>query len=82
MLAAGTGLKLFDLSGYFVNFNGVLPGNETVNFFFFVLHFSVRYNVCFIKIICTSMPRRLNVFFPAFFIKFLFLHLKKAEGYE
>ena len=36
MLAAGTGLKLSDFFGdtYF-NFNGVLPGNLTVNFFFF-----------------------------------------------
>ena len=39
MLAAGTGLKLLDVFRYFFTFNGVLPRNETVNFFF--RHFSV-----------------------------------------
>ena len=35
MLAASTGVKLFDFLRYFfVNFNGVLPRNETVNLFF------------------------------------------------
>ena len=74
MLAAGTGLKLSDFFwGTYSNFNGVLPGNETVIFFFF-WHFSVRYNVSFIKIIRISMPHRLNVFFSHFVMKFCFLH--------
>ena len=85
MLAAGTVLKLFDFLGlffsFFFNFNGVLPGNETVIFFFF-LAFSVRYNVSFTKIICISMPHRLNVFFSHFSWNSIFLHLKKMEkGY-
>ena len=42
-------------------------------------HFSVRYNVSFIKIICISMPHRLNVFFLAFFMKFCFLAFKNLE---
>ena len=45
MLPAGMGLKLFGFGGIFLNFNGGLPGNATVKFFF--LHFSVRYNVRF-----------------------------------
>ena len=28
MLAAGTGWKVFDFGGHFLNFNGVLSGNE------------------------------------------------------
>ena len=70
MLAAGAVLKLFD----FFNFNGVLPGNETVIFFLF-RHFSVRYNVSFTILICISMHHRLNVFsqfFFFFFYKILF----------
>ena len=36
MLAAGAGLKLSDfLGGIYFNFNGVLPGNQTVKVFFF-----------------------------------------------
>ena len=36
VLAAGTGLKLFDFFfRYSFNFNGVLPKNETVNLFAF-----------------------------------------------
>ena len=59
MLAAELELRLFDFfcGGYtciLSNFNGVLPGNETVNFFSFNFwHFSVRYNVLFTKIICS-----------------------------
>ena len=34
--------------------------------FFLFWHFSVRYNVSFIKIIRISMPHRLNVFFLAY----------------
>ena len=34
--------------------------------FFLFWHFSVRYNVSFIKIIRISMPHRLTVFFLAF----------------
>ena len=67
MLAAGMRLKLFDFWGLFflLYFNGVLPGNETVKFFFF-WHFSVRYNVSFTKIIRISMRHQLNVFFRIF----------------
>ena len=39
-------------------------------------HFSVRYNVSFIKMIRISMPHRLKVF-SRFFIKFHFLAFKK-----
>ena len=39
VLAAGTGLKLFDRLGVFFNFNRVLPGNEKVNFFSFLAFF-------------------------------------------
>ena len=61
MLAASTGFKLFDfLEVFFFNFNGVLPGNETVKCFFF-WHFSVRYNISFTKMICVS-----NVFLSHF----------------
>ena len=35
MLAAGTGLKLFDFWGTFFNVNGVSSGNETVKCFFY-----------------------------------------------
>ena len=35
MLAAGTGLKLFDFLGNVFYFNGILPRNETVNLFCF-----------------------------------------------
>ena len=57
-----------------------------MNFFFFFLgggggfgHFSITHNVSFIKIICISMPHRLNVFFLAFFMKLHFLALKNEE---
>ena len=50
VLAAGTGLKLFDFWGVFFNFSRVLPGKEKVIFFLF-WHFSIRYNVSFTKII-------------------------------
>ena len=39
MLAAGTGWKLSDFKGISFNFNGVLPGNETVKCFLFVCLF-------------------------------------------
>ena len=47
-------------SCFFFNFNGVLPGNETVIFFFSLFfwgggHFSVRYSVSFTIIIHISM---------------------------
>ena len=59
MLAAGAGWKLLDFWGICINFNGVLPGNETVKFFIVLLfwHFSVTHYVSFTKIICISMPR-------------------------
>ena len=86
MVAAGTGLKLFDFffffgggGGILVSFNGVLSGNEMVIFFLF-WHFSVRYNVKFIKIIRISMPHRLNVFFSHFFMKFYILAFKKKDA--
>ena len=44
--------------------------------FFFFWHFSVRYNVSFIKIIRISMPHRLNVFFSHSVVKFYFLAFK------
>ena len=44
MLAVGTGWKLFDCLGHLFNFNGVLPGSETVTVLIF---FSVIYNVNF-----------------------------------
>ena len=46
--------------GICFNFNGVLPGNQTVKFLF------LAYSVSFTKIIIISMPHRLNVFFLAF----------------
>ena len=47
---------------------------------FLFWHFSVRYNVSFIKIIRISMPHRLNVFILAFFfIKFCFLAFKNLK---
>ena len=80
MLAAGTRWKLFDFG---VVFNGVLPGNETGDFFFFFffffLHFSVTYSVSFTKIICISMSHRLNIFFLHIFMKFNFLAFKKNK---
>ena len=63
MLSGSTGWKVFDFFGAFFNFNGVLPGNEM---FFFFWHFSLTYNVRLTKIICISMPDRLNVFFSHF----------------
>ena len=65
MLAAGTGWESFDFWGcIFLNFNGVLPGNEMVNFFFFWGGGGggiwgggeVTHNLSFTKIICISMP--------------------------
>ena len=71
MLAAGTGLKLSDFFGVFIL---ILTGfcQEIKRCFFLFWHFSVRYNVRFIKIIRISMPHRLNVFFSHFFHEILF----------
>ena len=75
MLAAGTGLKLSDFCGIYFNFNGGFARKLNGDFFLF-WHFSVRYNISFIKIIRIGMPHRLNVFFLAFFMKFCFLAFK------
>ena len=66
-------METVGIFGYFINFNGVLPGNETVIF----LHFSVIYNVSFSKIICIGMPHQLSVFFSHFSQNLIFLHFKK-----
>ena len=58
--------------GIFLNFNGALPGNEMVKCYF-ILYFSVTYNISFTEIICISMLHQLNVFFLTFFMKFNFL---------
>ena len=42
MLAAGTGWKVFDFLGHYFNFNGVLPGNETVKFFDFGIFLHIQ----------------------------------------
>ena len=78
MLAAGTGLKLSDFFGVFIS---TLRGfcQEIKRCFFLFWHFSVRYNVSFIKIIRISMPLRLYVFFLAFFMKFCFLAFKNLK---
>ena len=66
MLATGTELKLFDFfffgggGGIFITLTGFCL--EMKRYFFLFWHFSVRYNVSFTKIICISMPHRLNVF--------------------
>ena len=81
MLAAGTGLKLSDFFGIFFYFNGGFVRKLNGDFFL-LWHFSVRYNVSFIKIIRISMPHRLNVFSLAFLMKFCFLafiNLKKKR---
>ena len=55
MLAVGDEIEtvcVFFFFGIFLNFNGVLPGNETAKFSFLI--FSVRFSVRFIKIICIS----------------------------
>ena len=44
----------------------------------FFWHFSVRYNVSFVKIIHISMPHRLNVFL-AFFHEILFSCIKNLN---
>ena len=63
MLAAGTGLKLSDFWGIYFNFNGGFARKLNSDFFFLFWHFTVGYNVSFIKIIDISMPHRLNIFF-------------------
>ena len=79
MLAAGTGLKLSDFFfGIYFNFNGGFARKLNSDFFLF-WHFSVRYNVSFIKIIRISIPHRLNVFLLAFFMKCYFLAFKNLK---
>ena len=84
MLAAGTGLKLSDFGGYFLILTGFCQEIKRCFFvfFFFFWHFSVRYNVSFIKIIRISVPHRLNVFFSHFFMKFYFLAFKNLKKKE
>ena len=67
VLAAGTGLKLSDFLGVFFLFERVFFSRKLNGEIFLFWHFSVRYNVSFIKIIRISMPHRLNVFFSFFF---------------
>ena len=67
---------------FFLNFNGILPENETVNFFvFFFFAFFSNIQCKFTKIICISMPHRSSItcIFLAFFMKFNFLAFKKNE---
>ena len=59
MLAAGTGLKLFDFVLGF--FNGVLLGNRTLNF-------SLRYNVSFTK----KSHKHASMYFSCIFHKTVF----------
>ena len=56
------------LGGFFINFNEVLPGNETVIFLALFCK-----NVSLAKVICICMLLRQNVFFIAFCMKFYFL---------
>ena len=66
--------------GIFLTLQGVLPGNEAVNFLLlFFWHFSLTYNVSFTEIICISMPHRLNVF-SRIFHEFNFLAFKKMKS--
>ena len=77
MLAAGAGWKLFDFFGAFCKFNGVLPGNETVELLFFFWHYSVTNNVSFTNIICLNMPPSIKCIFSRIFIP---SHNKVVEG--
>ena len=46
MLAAGIRWKLFDfLVGIFFNFNGVLPGNDTVKFLYLAFFYIIQCKV-------------------------------------
>ena len=78
MLVAGAGLKLSDFLGVFILILRGFPRKLNGEIFLF-WHFSVRYNVSFIKIIRISMPHRLNVFFSHFFMKFYFLAFKNLK---
>ena len=75
IIAAGAGGKLFDFLGHCLNFNEVLPGNETATFLFYGI-FSVTYNGSFIKINLHKHASSIKCIFVAFYN---FLAFKKNE---